>query len=260
MGKKRAVMTDSLRHKYIREGRGQGTGSQYLPWLTIHNVPSSGIVFRVRGNKTKRIHHYLSRLEYMYHVLLDNDPLVLDIREQFPLKLKDTLRISEQLDFRHPSFGKELVVCTTDFLITAANNTFHARAVKHSEALSDPRVLEKLSIELLYWKELGIEWKIVTEKDLDMIKAENLIWLNSGENLSQICQNPATINMVLEDFMALYSNTSVSFDTILEAIESHYKLQPGTAIAVFKTLVRDGHISLNLSIPINFSDPRINSI
>ncbi len=249
-------MTDKLRLQYIREGRGQGTRNQYKPWLTVHNVPSKGIVTRIYSKKTGRIHHYLSRNEMLYHILLDNNPQVLDIREQFPLKLKETLRISEKLGYRHPSFGGEVVVCTTDFLITTANHKLVARAVKPSKELSDARVREKLSIEYLYWKEHQIDWKIVTERDLNITKAENLIWLNSGEELCNLLPDSRIREQASEFFLGLYADPSVSFDCIIEATEDMYQLQPGTAITIFKALIRAGRISIALDQPIHLADPR----
>ena len=44
----------------------------------------------------------------------------------------------------------------------------------HQELIEKKRVLEKFSIECQYWKEKGIDWKIVTEKDIQWDKARNL--------------------------------------------------------------------------------------
>ncbi len=30
--------------KYISEGRGQGVGKDYKPWITVHDFPSEGII------------------------------------------------------------------------------------------------------------------------------------------------------------------------------------------------------------------------
>ena len=47
----------------IKEGRGQGQGKNYMPWLTVQDVPSSGRSHRVYSHKTDRVHHLLSDLE-----------------------------------------------------------------------------------------------------------------------------------------------------------------------------------------------------
>ena len=45
---------------------GQGTGADYIPWIKIHDFPSSGVCARIRGRTTGRIHHLLSRNESAY--------------------------------------------------------------------------------------------------------------------------------------------------------------------------------------------------
>jgi hypothetical protein len=71
--------------RFTKEGRGQGTGGNYKPWLTIQDVPSRGRAARPTGWKTGRVHHFLSDIETAVFYLLDWEDHVLDIREQFPL-------------------------------------------------------------------------------------------------------------------------------------------------------------------------------
>ncbi len=40
--------------KRIKEGRGQGSGERYKPWITIQDVPSTGRATRLIGTKTYR--------------------------------------------------------------------------------------------------------------------------------------------------------------------------------------------------------------
>lgn len=47
-----------------KEGRGQGRGADYHPWLTIQDVPSQGRSHRLKGIKTGRVHHLLSDIEH----------------------------------------------------------------------------------------------------------------------------------------------------------------------------------------------------
>lgn len=71
--------------KLIKEGRGQGHGSDYKPWINIQDVPSLGRVSRIKGIKTNRQHEFLSDLERNFFYLLEYSNNVVDIREQFPL-------------------------------------------------------------------------------------------------------------------------------------------------------------------------------
>ena len=60
MAKPRTKWSESTYERYLKEGRGQGEGADYKPWLTIHSFASKGTVSRIPGRKTGRIHHLLS--------------------------------------------------------------------------------------------------------------------------------------------------------------------------------------------------------
>jgi hypothetical protein len=66
MAKRVRGMTEQKRERLINEGRGQGIGGEYKPWLTIQDVPSLGCVARIVGWKTNRIHHCMSKNEKNY--------------------------------------------------------------------------------------------------------------------------------------------------------------------------------------------------
>ena len=83
MAKRIRSWNKSKYEQYIRMGRGQGEGPAYLPCISIHDFLSRGIVSRIAGYKTKRIHHFLSRNELNYFFLLEWSGKVLDIRNSF---------------------------------------------------------------------------------------------------------------------------------------------------------------------------------
>jgi len=96
MAKHRRVWNASIYQKYLKEGRGQGEGAYYKPWSRIHDFASNGIVSRVRGVKTGRVHHLMSNLELYFFFLLDWSDEVLGIREQYPLiDLNNAIKIAE---------------------------------------------------------------------------------------------------------------------------------------------------------------------
>ncbi|MDU7808318.1 MAG: heteromeric transposase endonuclease subunit TnsA, partial [Serratia marcescens] len=68
----------------IKDGRGQGLGKEYRPWLYVQDVPSDGRSHRVYSHKTGRIHHLLSDLELAAFLVFEWTPNITDIREQFP--------------------------------------------------------------------------------------------------------------------------------------------------------------------------------
>lgn len=104
-------------NKRIKEGRGQGTGKDYLPWITVHDFPSEGLASRVPGWKSDRVFHFMSKLELQCFYLFEWSDIIIDIREQFPLDLNSTLRIADEKNIRHPvdNVSKFPRVFTTDF-------------------------------------------------------------------------------------------------------------------------------------------------
>src|ERR687884_72384 len=120
MAKRQRHNGQQAQRRRSKEGRGVGTGADYIPYLLIHDVPSIGLASRVWGWKTRRVHHLLSRLELKFFYTLEWRPDVRDIREQFPLDLDETLAIADQLGLSHPRDRKtkDYVVMTTDFMIT----------------------------------------------------------------------------------------------------------------------------------------------
>ena len=97
MAKRKRETTRTVIERRIEEGRGQGTGVDYKPWLVVQDVSSRGLVHRIKGWKAERVHHLLSNLERDYFYLLEWSLSVTDIREQFPLlPLAETLEIADR--------------------------------------------------------------------------------------------------------------------------------------------------------------------
>ena len=69
-------------------------------------------------------------------------------------------------------------------MITTENG-FKSRTIKCSAELNNYRTLEKLEIERRYWQEFGVEWRIVTEKEIDIPKAKNIEWLYPSAKLPE---------------------------------------------------------------------------
>ena len=248
MGKSRRKWSEKQYQRFIKEGRGQETGADYVPWIKIQDFPSNGVCARIRGRTTGRIHHLLSRNETAYFYLLDCSAAVSDIREQFPLRLQDTLDIARSLGIRHPwDYSSDFpFVMTTDFLITKAKGLM-ARTVKETDALSDPRVLEKFAIEHAYWKRHAVDWKIVTEKQIDFERARNLQWLYYGQSLEELAPDCREHDRILAAFLDLYETSGLPLSDAVEIIETCHSLPPGGGMAVFKKLIVLGLIRLDLS-------------
>ena len=231
--------------KYLREGRGCGSGSGYTPWILIQNFASNGVVSRVKGRKTERVHHLMSKNELAYFYLLDWLDNVLDIREQYPLLDLDTaLKVASQAGIRYPTDNVSgfPYVLTCDFMITTTNG-LKARTIKVSTELNDKRVLEKLEIERRYWSTHGIDWKIVTENEISYVKAKNIEWIYSVQDFNGASMYKTELDAMLEAF----EDSQCSVSKIVQRIETEYLLSRGTGLTLFKYLVLKKYIVVDLS-------------
>jgi hypothetical protein len=203
VAKRSRVLSASVIERRLKEGRGSGVGRDYLPWLTIHDVPSRGLCARIRGWTADRLHHLLSLNEQWYFYILDWAGRVVDIREQFPLlPLEETLAIAEAAGIRHPidTRSRHPIVLTTDFYISVSGDgrrEYLARTVKPlvgDGSLESERTLQKLEIEKRYWENRGIDWGIVTDAGIDLVRAANIKYVHKARNLAEL--GPLTADMV----------------------------------------------------------------
>ncbi|SDY99772.1 TnsA endonuclease N terminal [Proteiniborus ethanoligenes] len=248
-------------NRWIKEGRGQGEGKEYKPWLTVQDFPSMGRVTRVFGWTTQRIHHFFSDTQLKYFYLLDWEEKVIDIREHYPLidlevVLKDTsdLRLGKFIDRK----TKEPYILTTTFLITLLNSdgkkSFTARSIKYASELSKKSTIEKLEIERRYWKAQGIDWGIVTNKDINDVRAKNIEWVHSVMN-SDDCNglSKAEFDDLFDGILYRFIDNKQSIKNIIAGFEKDYSLDVGMGLLLFKRLVAEKRIVLDMDKPINLS-------
>jgi len=248
-------------NRWIKEGRGQGEGKEYKPWLTVQDFPSMGRVTRVFGWTTQRIHHFFSDTQLKYFYLLDWEEKVIDIREHYPLidlevVLNDTsdLRLDKFIDRK----TKETYILTTTFLITLLNSdgqkSFAARSIKYASELSKKSTIEKLEIERRYWKARGIDWGIVTNKDINDVGARNIEWVHSAMN-SDDCNglSKAEFDDLFDGILYRFIDNKQSIKNIIAGFEKDYSLDVGMGLLLFKRLVAEKRIVLDMDKPINLS-------
>lgn len=232
-------------------GDAEGRGADYRPFLQTHRVPSKGLSTRIKGWKTNRTHHLLSKLELFYFYNLEWFSSVVDIREQYPLHLEHTIDIANELKIHHPGYTKGVTyTMTTDFLVTVKKDMGFgelARTVKYSHELSKPRVMEKFEIERIYWNSRGIDWGIVTEKEIDSILAQNVEWIHSYQNI-KLC-SPLTEEIIfpLIPLLSNYlSNQSATLSEITTACDVQLGLKTGISLSAVRHLLVTGKLKANM--------------
>jgi hypothetical protein len=260
----RRKMTKTTIKKLISEGRGQGSGAEYQPWIRVQEFLSWGQRNRVLGWKTGRQHDYFSMLELNYHYLLDWSPVVIDIQEQFPLlaynsklPLEETILIARQCGVRHPmdSKTKETVPLTTDFIITIQQSigaSRIARTIKPSTELSKRRVVEKLEIERRFWITRGIDWGVVTELEIDGTMARNIGWFHPYKSVDALRPlTDQTIKRATELLTQVVSDGDAPLNEAALSCDDRLGLEPGSSLAVARHLIASRQWQVDLTQPLH---------
>lgn len=165
--------------RYRKEGRGKGVGEAYKSWLTTSDMPNDynePMLTTPYSWKHQRIYYLLSELDIAYFYMLEWDDNVIDIRENFPLDQELITKIVEGYDINNRKRIPRFV--TTSFLITMQSNNIVARSVLREKDLKNPKQILKLKIQQDYWKTLGVEWGIVSDKDINWTLASNVEMLH----------------------------------------------------------------------------------
>jgi hypothetical protein len=252
MSKHHRIWNIDVYKNYVREGRGCGSNSDYAPWIYVQDFASRGVVSRVKGRTTGRVHHLMSNNELAYFYILDWSDTVTDIREQYPLSdLECAVRVASQAGIKYPTdkVSGYPYVLTCDFMITTADGP-KARTIKMAQELNNPRTLEKLEIERRYWLTQNIDWKIVTEQEIPFQKSKNIEWLYSTQDFRVESHEIGQARDMLRELL-LYGKHSVIEAT--QTVEREYPLPFGLGLQLFKNLVLDRMITINLSKPLNLN-------
>lgn len=234
MSKRETGWTENKIAKYQKEKRGQGELNNYKPWLTTQDVPSEGRNHRFMGWKTNREHQFFSDLEFKYLCLVDWADDVIDIREQYPLDRMVTMKIAEDLGFKHPSDPKTgtPIVMTTDFLLTVRIDNrlvYKARTIKPSNKLNEENIIKKFELERIYWERKGVDWGIVTEKEMPSPIVDNLKFLRNSYLLDG--------KLNIKEFLAEWVYFRGELLQNLKYFDEKYNYEPGTGILIYRHLL-----------------------
>ena len=255
MAKHRRVWNASVHEKYVREGRGSGWGPGYAPWIYVQDLASLGVASRVRGRKTGRVHHLMSNNELAYFYILDWSDIVIDIREQYPLAdLENAVGIAAQAGIRYPrdNISGYPYVLTCDFMITTVDG-IKARTIKMTSDLDNPRTLEKLEIERRYWSARGVDWKIVTEREISFQKSKNIQWLYTANSINSAINEPNARPLARAMMIQMITGGDCSIREAAQAIDREWLFPSGFGMQIFKQLVLNKEITVNLEKPLDLS-------
>ncbi len=263
MAKRNLNWDENKLKRFLGEGRGQGMGKDYKPWLTIQDFPSMGRVSRIYSNKTQRIHQFFSDNETRMFYLLHWQDEVIDIREHYPLldigqviEDKRGLKLEKFVD---KQTGTPYVFSTT-FLITVRdikNKEFYiARSVKSSIELEKKHIIEKFELERRYWESKGVDWGIITQKDIPVIKAKNIEWVYSAlEDSEERGINNKTKADLSQELAHILMDSSDTVRRITSILDDEFQLEKGTGLYLFKYLIATKKIKVDMDEKIDINIP-----
>ncbi len=176
-------VTEKKIAEWIKEGRGSGTGANYKPWIRVEDSKSGdGVQHRIHGYKTNRTYDLLSNVEHGAFVLLDWNPFVIDIQEQFPWDRKDTQTVAMDLGIPHQEYPGSRIpyVMSADFRVLLRMPSGEKTVVwncKVDEEIEDEGSMCHLEIQRELCSRLGTLHYVVTPSCFPEMLTKNLISL-----------------------------------------------------------------------------------
>lgn len=238
---RRFDITENKITRFLREGRGQGTGKDYKPWLTVRDLSSQGRSSRVYSALCQRHHELFSDIERSGLQYYLKEPGVVDIREQFPLDRKTTRKIAKKLGIPHPCHKGVEPYMTTDLLVFIQVGKVVKKVavyVKPKEKLDDERTFEKMLIELVYWEDKGVDFVVFTEEEVQKVVSDNILWLSQAEpveaDFETLCIRSKTYQKLLEQ----HKNLKVT--DLCKSLDQRYQQYRGEAYNEVKELIASG--------------------
>lgn len=260
MGRRRYAFDEAKVQRYIREGRGAGTGESYVPWLKITDLPSKGRSRRIHSHKTGRVHHLLSDGEWKTFLKFEFAFDILDILEGFPLDRFQTYRVACDLGIRHPiTLSGTPYVLTVDFLVLQLIDgrvTQVAYSFKYYPKTLPPRQWDLFRIAEECLRRQGITLKLIDETSFNEYFTRNFDSVRACFDLSnQVGISQEAIRHVTTAFLIHHARTPEQ--TLLRACHETTTVtgtSPNTVFTVVKHLLARGVLVTDLGVPTDLTE------
>ncbi|MEH2407397.1 TnsA endonuclease C-terminal domain-containing protein [Nostoc sp.] len=262
MARRNQDWTQAKFERYFKEGRGQGTGKDYQPWIKIQDFPSKGRVSRPPGWKTNREHHLFSDNEKRLFYVFEWSDAIVDIREQFPLLDLDlSMSIAEEMAINHPKDPQSNTPypLTTDFMLSVRQGekiVQKARTFKLTKDLGSKSVAEKFELEKRYYAAKGIDWGIITEKEVPKLLAENIEWVHTAYKLEENADiNLEELRNIANILKSKLQEADSSINRITTGLDKDMNIEHGTCLYLFRHLIARKEIIMDMLLTKISSSP-----
>lgn len=241
--------------------RGKGRHQDYMPKLQVGDINSRGESRRTFGWKARRDMHTFSSHETNFLYCCDWSPIIMDIREQFPLSLSATVAICQELGIAHPSIGGKLVQFTTDFVLTIQKGDREvevARSIKPARELENDSVLELAEVEDRVHQSVGRDWGFVTDRDIPLVLAANIKRIHGRYFLEQMRPlSQDTIDNVRPYLLRAFARESCPMYQITDRCDKRFALEAGNSLTIVDHLIANRLLPVNMMVPIDPGTPLI---
>jgi len=241
----------------IRRRRGIGSGSDYVPWLKVRDVPSRGTSQVSHGVFSGRSHHLLSELEAIYFFLLERRAGTAEIREQWPiLDMDRTLEFCARFGVRPRIRNGYPEPFTIDFLITERVDgqlTHRAASVKSPEDARDPDTRLRLAVEYAWCQDRGIPWTLVNTQRFNKTMLETLRFMRAWFR-HQYVPDAALEDRFMVQFAAHYAPNRL-LSEVLARVSKSIRQPIAKAEDAFRYCAWSGRITPSLAHPLAMDSP-----
>jgi len=247
--------------RFIKEGRGQGEYESYKGFTQIHDFGSLGRSSRIRTWRFNRILHLLSDIETRFFYLTEFDDSILQVKEHFPLYDFESV-VGEQEDIDIRKFKDEKsgfpYILTTTFLITVKGNDGNtydvARSVKASHELEKKTVIERFELIRRYFGKRGIDWGLVTQKEIPLVKAKNIEWIHPARFLEETTDfSKDDISHLTRILMERFYKNTKAIREITSSFDAQLNLEAGSGLLLFKHLLATKLIKIDMNKKIDLN-------
>ncbi|MDK0574163.1 TnsA endonuclease N-terminal domain-containing protein [Clostridium perfringens] len=218
--------------------------------VKVTTFSSRGRVTRIYGVKSKKIHHLQSDNQLRLFLILEWNRNVIEINEN--VKLNDLLIYVDNVEnlklnkFMNKE-NKQLYDLHTNFLIKVRkNNTVEqvAISVKNSGELKRNITIEKLEIERRYWENRGIKFYLVTDRELNKIFADNILWVREALFDNRKIKNKE--ELADELYWVLKNSVDLRIDLVIKNYEKIIDEGSGIGLYLLRYLIASKQIAINM--------------
>lgn len=263
------ILTQAVINKYERWNRECRLGV-YRSFIDVLSSNTRGRGWICNSHVTGQRHHLLSTGEHRVLVtLLEKDPDMVAIQEQFALDPRITMQLARELDILHPGrfrFGngrREAVVMTTDFRVIKRNGGYACLHIKgysrpipgQSEKVngSKRRNEKKFRLEEAYWHSIGGALGFIDSSTISESHYQTLCQTRRYAALKPTNEQVRAFFGALKDVAE--KNPGRPAKHLLLHIDATNPLLKGITVPLFRHLIWAGRFPFDMSNTLNLNLP-----